>query len=511
LAASLQLGLPRTSTKSTTTTSISTDGKTKTKENLDKEEPGTLPNKPSMPEGASDTNELAGISKDERKVGKDPMLVYTAATALYQEVKLLNRYVTDAALKWNYVPYIVRVQLSVIPYARNQPYDVYTTLGFFPDPYSLKGKKERRYPSAYVVPLLVTDNLEGALTSRSVDTIRQLALALSFLQSGVTGEAGIASRYEQLESVLGTDVNSLLTVARVTNNSILIRLGAAKQSTAGYAMLPRTHNITMVLMVPRDMVEQEKKGQIIRVVANTVMREAETGQPLPQLERKARLAKVEQVLQRYYSSGVIPDVNYEFCREKEIQLEQCAQIGKREAIDDLLASIFQNDYERYRETLLETGWNRSFTRDQWMEIIETLSESELSSARFEIPPVMKPVLPDTTQTALLIDNVKSKMRVSLMGGRNLIPNRINAMLILVLIDGTKIPLAAENVKVDQSNNLSLVFPSAAAWGIKPLNLVNNRIVGGRLNLTLTDDNVWNSKSETLTAVVKTVFYKLVDE
>jgi len=34
------------------------------------------------------------------------MLRYAAATALYQEVKLLNRYVQDAAIRKDYVPYV---------------------------------------------------------------------------------------------------------------------------------------------------------------------------------------------------------------------------------------------------------------------------------------------------------------------------------------------------------------------------------------------------------------------
>ncbi len=61
----------------------------------------------------------------------DPLLKYSAATALYQEVQLLNRYVRHAARMRGFVPYVVRLQVTLLPRARNEPYDAYTSLAFF--------------------------------------------------------------------------------------------------------------------------------------------------------------------------------------------------------------------------------------------------------------------------------------------------------------------------------------------------------------------------------------------
>jgi len=47
-------------------------------------------------------------TKTLRQIKGDPVLEYTAATALYQEVQLLNRYVADAAQKRGFTPYVVR-------------------------------------------------------------------------------------------------------------------------------------------------------------------------------------------------------------------------------------------------------------------------------------------------------------------------------------------------------------------------------------------------------------------
>ncbi|MFI4854682.1 MAG: hypothetical protein ACIAQF_06850 [Phycisphaerales bacterium JB065] len=68
---------------------------------------------------------------DKAGLGTDPHLAYLAATSLYQEVQLLNRYVQDAAIKKGYKAYIVRLQITNMPYLRFQPYDSYVNVGFF--------------------------------------------------------------------------------------------------------------------------------------------------------------------------------------------------------------------------------------------------------------------------------------------------------------------------------------------------------------------------------------------
>lgn len=68
---------------------------------------------------------------DKAGLGTDPHLAYLATTSLYQEVQLLNRYVQDAAIKKGYKAYVVRLQITNMPYLRFQPYDSYVNIGFF--------------------------------------------------------------------------------------------------------------------------------------------------------------------------------------------------------------------------------------------------------------------------------------------------------------------------------------------------------------------------------------------
>lgn len=48
----------------------------------------------------------------------DPILARQLATALVQETAMLNTYIENAALRKDYVPYVVRLQVSVIPSRR---------------------------------------------------------------------------------------------------------------------------------------------------------------------------------------------------------------------------------------------------------------------------------------------------------------------------------------------------------------------------------------------------------
>lgn len=87
--------------------------------------PSTLP--------ASATQPSVVIAPNTLK--SDPYLQYLAATALYQEVKLLDRYVHDAAIPEGYRGYVVRLQVSSMPKKRNQPYDTYIDTSLFFTPF----------------------------------------------------------------------------------------------------------------------------------------------------------------------------------------------------------------------------------------------------------------------------------------------------------------------------------------------------------------------------------------
>jgi hypothetical protein len=81
-------------------------------------------------------------------------------------------------------------------------------------------------------------------------------------------------------------MNSLLTVSRSVDNAIQVRLGAATHTVAQYAMTPRNHTITVLMLIPDEQfptVRQQEPHDApnVRVMMKTSLREALTGKELP--------------------------------------------------------------------------------------------------------------------------------------------------------------------------------------------------------------------------------------
>jgi len=412
-------GSSATTATSTATTASASDGD-------DKDEEDAKSNGDSAVERPS-ASKLPGLTPEQLSVGQDPMLEYLAATALYQEVQLLNRYITDAALRRDHEPYVVRLQIGVTPYARNMPYDVYATLAFFgrgSDAPSKVPIDETRYspnkppqlPRQYpgqtltpvlVAPMLVTDNLEGALKSRTVNTIRDLTLALSVLTGKVDVDSKLSSYTDNLTRVLGTDLNSLLTVAQVNDNSIRVRLGAARQATAEHATIPRTHNVTLLVLVPRS-----HEGDRLHVEAATELRHASTGYTLRSPSQKSRTKEVHSRLKRY-SAYVYPTspewAHYCYERLKSFQLHE---------YDTWTASA---DFESFQQALYTACETTTDGANLWMELVELSGSRPYAQASFELPEQLDPRLPEPVDQLIILEDNKTtgKMTATLRGGKEL--------------------------------------------------------------------------------------------
>jgi len=406
-------------------------------------------------------------------------------------------------------------------------------MGFFPQVVKDKPYPEPADEGAFVVPLLVTDNLEGTLKSRTIDTIRQFALALSFLQGGVAGNLGMSRMREEINSVLGTDINSLYTVGRVTDNTVQIRLGAARQATAGYAMLPRNHSITLLVMVPEKVANDDRPS--VRVVTNTVMRDAETGKLLKQQPRSARLGEIKKVL-KVYVGGDLPEVKSAEvttrCQTmadelKKMSCETDPQLTARRdsfktdcqseasstetALTNLLNKIYGNDYASFVRILKAAGWDKGLRRDLWLDMVETLGRSEYAGAGFELPRVAQPELP--VIQPVVADDDKKKLTVRVFGGGGLVAGRLRARLIVGLKGSKPEILAATSAKVGAGGgDPVLEFISPAGTGLGKLDLSGNQINDGELRLAVADDARWSATAAGTLSWIKypTVLYKFAE-
>lgn len=299
-------GVARTAT---TTETVGPDGATtatgeRRRTATEQEAPGAAPAfAPTLPGAGRDASTLPGYGDffPKEALGTAPMQQYLLATALYQEVALLNRYVTDAAVRRGYTPYVVRMQVSLLPRVRNAPYDAYTTVSFFPWDEALLPRIPIRLadapdptsrpasgcgPAPVVVPLLVTDDVETTRASHSVDTVRQYALALSALLRGFSLSADVERYTDELVTTAGRDYNSLYTVSRLAENTLRVRMGAPRTSTGQHFMLPQTHNVTALLMMPEGADPAAARSAV--ALARTEFVDAETGDPLAPRDGRAR-------------------------------------------------------------------------------------------------------------------------------------------------------------------------------------------------------------------------------
>lgn len=397
----------------------------------------------------------------------DAMLEYWAATSLFQEVQLLNRSIRDAAIPSGYRPYLVRLQLTLLPRRRNEPYDAYTTLSFFsppkPTPLSAtsgsglgametdplvttlrsgpEGERSKFLGNGpCVLPLLVTDNLEGSLGTRSQQDVR--SLALSFL--GFAGEfaADLKAQLFQQEmqaNVAARDLNGLLTVGRVAENSLRVRLGALQQSSARHAMVPRNHHVTLLVMVPED------AEPMIDVVAQTVLVDTETGVELEGTSPERVRALLESVCARHASLHLDPAL-----------------------VEALLTRVQANDQDGYNvllHTALGSDPTPALGHELWIDLVSLMIGSQFSSSRFELPGhgQVAPLPPEFfDQTALLVDD-GSRAMVAIHGGTFAEKVELSVMLALE-VDGRTVTLPADSIERSEGQ-LRVAFPSLSALGL----------------------------------------------
>lgn len=469
-----RVGLPQSSESLTRTTTATNEETTTKEERVEKKEPGQIPPAGKAPGSDKAIKDLAGVADSDRRLAKDPILEYTAATALYQEVQLLNRYVTDAALRHNMKPYIVRLQIGAVPFKRDQGYDLYTKVGFFPKD---KGKDGKTY-AAFVLPLLVTDNLEGMLSSRTQDVIRQLSLAVTFMKAGIGGAAGVDRLKEDYQNEVFSEMNSLFTVGRVTNNTIAARFGAVREGKDRYETIPRTHNVTLILMVPQDF-PKDKTSSEVRVVARTTARLAQTGQEIRHQGRYDRQDTVADLIEDFFPN------KKEFDRNK-----QCTDIedDKKEApcTQALLELVWMNDFDEFHRYLKaddQSGWYKyigRFERDLWMDIVNSLDKSHYAGVRFQLPNSSKIELPKKSQTIFLVDDGKTATQATLHGGVGLNAGSFGVRLDLKLEGGTVIPIAGTLTPGPKGSNATLTFPSLAAWKIGKMLLDGTKLAGSKV-------------------------------
>ena len=492
--ASLGLGLPQTSSQASTslatsTTSATASGTTSqstdTSSTSTSKQPGVAPQTPSGTPAGGQLPAAPAVAGD---IGLDPILKYQAALALYQSVQMMNREVQHAASLKCYVPFLVKAKLSVLPYRPNLGYSVHARISFFPGPdtpqtpQQVQGQNEPKKPTTacadsrylpQIVPILAADDIERALKSRAVEAAQQIGLALSFMVHGVGGNVGLNNLNQTLNAISSQDINSRLTVARQSDNTLYVRIGATNEATAGAGLVGQNYGVALLMLVPRSYFEDDDLPPRIQIVNYAQFRNAADGSTLPgrssaELVRQADLA-MEQVLAGPGS------------RAKLEAWRKLNNDDKESIARSLLGPIQQSRYTDFAKLFSKplppgvapgSGLDLSDVSMQklygslWTRMSVLLADSAMKSAFLELPAPTPVNIPD--QVALLLDDTKDKAQVQLQNVSGASGHNIAPRLTLIAKDQAKTPypFAAQAVDLDPVTRvLTLTFPSPTKWGM----------------------------------------------
>jgi hypothetical protein len=506
LLANVSVALPQITR--TTSKKSSLDGTTTTTtETVDHEsKPGTVGDvKTGDPQAkAAD----ASLPTSAAGVDFDQSLKYRAAAALLQEVSLLNHYVRDAAVSTGTRPYIVRMLVTVLPSARNEPYDAYTTISFFTDPASkpatswayralatptkaqitdemTDSEKEAALNTATVektaidaikqnvrkwscsmkpvavIPLLVTDDLESSLHQNTANVIRDLAAALSGTLSNVGFGAAARNRAQDLDKTLNRNLNSIFALGQAGPNAVQARLGAA-YANGRYVTVARTYNVSLLVMVKSGAGEVGFLKEIPEEAGN-----------VPEVER--HITSI--------ASEVIPCPGLVFTAQTEMRnvekgkrIASATDSARRRTLETLTRAIDPPSGSTNIQSLFDTAVMGDFDRFSiaygagsekrtafaWTQALAIVQASGWSSGEFRVP-LSEVTLPAVGDQFTVFDDGKVA-KLTINNASNILPDRLRAALKVQTSDPNRewLFLIDDNVEVGpDGRRATFTFPSVA--------------------------------------------------
>ncbi len=294
-----------------------------------------------------------------------------------------------------------------------------------------------------ILPLLVTDTLEISSEAKSATVQNALALAISAQLKGVA--AGISSEkvLERINRLLGNDLNAILTVGKVAPNVFSVRLGAMNQGADRWAMVPRTHNVYMLLLVPDTDFDSKNKAEM-SILSKTELRNLDTGAPLEDRDNKKVTKLVAQIIGKY-------------SKDKNLFKGQ---------EDKLISSILNNNRKGFLGYLEESPGKKlllPYHEQIWTDLATVLAGSQYSSSRFTVRKSAVPTILSSANAGLTFVDSGKAMTVLLRGGDKLNANTLTALLeIQGTNKGTAVSLVlpASSVQILAGNTMAqLTFPS----------------------------------------------------
>ncbi|HTW94061.1 MAG TPA: hypothetical protein VMD30_04650 [Tepidisphaeraceae bacterium] len=395
---------------------------------------------------------VAIAQESGKAVGIEPQLRYSLATSLLQYVRLTNRFVRDLVDAESADVYVVRVQVTLMPLSREAQYDTYTDIAFIGE----DGAGDAQ--PVQIVPLLSTDSLEGLMQSQSASNSRDLALSLQALIAGGAGAGIDAEKLSQtLKAVSGEDVNSLLTMGRVTDNTVRVRLGAFAQPSGDFVMVPRSVAIPVVMLVPRG---TGPNTQVVKIhaISKTVFVNAVTGKLLRGRTHWQSLIEYPSIRDSYH----------------------ILKEPYRDSLAELYGEAAQGDMVAFSKTVRAANGQADFSEigELWLEAQSLRATDAIQSMTFLLPKPQEARMPPADQTAVMQDD-GAATTVALRGGASLSRLTLQGVLEVEASgqhgESTKMRLYASQEPVVSANgeDVLFTFPSLLAAGMnEPLGRID---------------------------------------
>ncbi|MGH7243790.1 MAG: hypothetical protein ACREJD_10270 [Phycisphaerales bacterium] len=325
-------------------------------------------------------------------------------------------------------------------------------------------------PDVVVVPLLSTDSVEGLLQGRSVQEVRDAALAVAATVQNVGGSLSAGALQQHLQSVLGRDYNSVSAISVQHQSVLTVRLGAIQQATSKYGIVPRQQSVSVLVFVSKQKFKNSNHEEF-RVTPNNVyaifnvrhVHALEGTKPTfrPRAENRRREI---QVASQYFDPILVRKLDFDLLQD----------------------AVRQNDWNNFRAQIKTA--NDKETKEHkvpsaaaigslWLALSGESSPSLSTPMQIRLPILSEEdlrtsiALPQESQTFFLLDDGKS-VSGTLRGGSNLQSGSLEAELHAdQLVDSSKTakidisqkPIISDVAEVSGSGGaVHVSFPSLAA-------------------------------------------------
>jgi hypothetical protein len=205
---------------------------------------------------------------------------------------------------------------------------------------------------------------------------------------GVGASASVDKVLEKIEELQVDDLNSLFTVSQIAVNGIRLRLGARNDGGADrFEMIPRTHNVTLLVMAPKNVVETISR---LRAVAYTRMRHADTGKELEIGEDGELKTKLQELANRYGVQVCTRNGDTD-CETETVRNSEGRDYTRELQGGALLQALIERyvevgDFNKFSSALESYGvkTNRDL-QDLWAELARTIPFQPWSQIIVELP------------------------------------------------------------------------------------------------------------------------------